>query len=610
MNGYQKKWLAVILVLSMLAAMMPGLPADKISAKSHVHKGTLTLIQDGALITAENDSARAAFSKNSQRLRSKAKTETITQVREVVYRGLLLMEEEIDVSTYQVEYEDFTEIVQDLMNSSAELFHVSSHYSLYTDRSDVYVLSYIPEYNFDEAETFRMREEFNAVVSHILSGMNPDWSDKEKALYVHDTLTSQCEYDESMQKYDAYSLLVDGTSVCQGYTLAYNYLMERVGIPCASVPSSEMKHIWNQIAIDGTWYHVDLTYDDPLTDIPGAAMHDNFLLSDTGIQKTGHKNWVSIYPCRDISYDDADYFWKSSMAPFQNDGNHWYFVESSDDGQGNAGIYQWNPADDATERFLDLSQEKWQIGSSNHSYSSKFTGLGIWNGTVYFNTAKDIRFFSVDAPAEIHVLELPQISGSIFGLRIKNNVLEYVTGMQADDLTDVQIAKKLEAPGVSYEWPSPTPSPTHTPVPEPTDTPIQNPSQKPAEISTAPAVPSVPQPVQTANAAQSSTRVQTDISTVPTRTPASESTKISVTAKKGTKKLTIRVHPGTKTIISMNRKIIKKKKKRSKKITVPAAQNKSGIIKLTLSSRLKKKMRITVTVYQSGRKVTKKITIK
>lgn len=616
MRRLKKKWLAVMLILSLLAAITAVLPAENTDAKSHIYEGELSLIQEGAFAAAENHSARNAFSRHSQSLRSKAGTDIINQVRDVVYRGLLLMEEEIDVSAYQIECEVFGEIIQDLTNSSADLFHVSSHYTLWTDNDSVYVRSYIPRYEFDEAETSRMREEFNAAVTQILSGVNPEWSDREKALYVHDTLISQYEYDESLQKFDAYSLLVGGSAVCQGYTLAYNYLMDRMGIPCASVASNEMKHIWNQIEIDGDWYHVDMTYDDPLPDLPGAALHDNFLLSDTGIGKTDHKNWNAIYVCSDIRYDAEDYFWKSSMAPFQNDGTNWYFIKNITDTTEDAGICRWNPINDNIESICDLSQEIWYSAIFNQAYQSKYSGLGIRDGVIYYNTPKEIQYFSPEAPEKIYVLEIPEMTEVIYGMRIKENELEYAFGMQVDEILGIRTAKGFEPASSSYDWPSPTPIPTHTPVPtspavsSPSQEPVQKSTQVPPVNSVSPtspvpsAITSVQSPVQTAAA------VRTEEPGINQQATSHTNTKISITARKGAKKLTVRVSPGTKTVISLNKKIIIGKKKKCRKITIPVSRNKNGIIKISLSSRLKKKMKITVTVYAPGKKITKKVTVK
>lgn len=600
MNKNRKKWLAAILSIALLLTAVPGLAAEKEHSGLHIHHETMSLIQDGALVVAENNSARKISGKDSQSLRSNITKADITeQVRETVLTGMLMMDDEIDLSDYNIEYEDFQEIIQNLTNSSADLFYVSSHYSVWTDLSETYVLTFLPEYDYSKSDVEEMRTAFHAAVAQIMSGINPLWSAREKALYVHDYLVSQYEYDDSMSCYDAYSLLVDGSAVCQGYTLAYNYLMERLGIPSVSVPSDTMQHIWNQIELDGEWYHVDMTYDDTSLpyDIPGMALHENFLLSDEGIQKTEHENWMSKYESNSPLYDDDDYFWKNSCAPFQNDGSTWFFTKNISDSQGNAGIYRWNPSDDATELLIDLSDKNW------------YSGLAIWNGLLYFNTPTQIQYISPDEPDVRSSIKLPELSGNIFSLWIKNNKLEYALGTSIYEKCALMQAQELDVPESSYEWPSPTPLPTHTPLPTPTKNPVQSPN--PTSGTTIPGIPAVtpagvPNTISTPAVTPQTTIVPT---TAPQETAAPAQTKIAISAKKGAKKITIRVTPGTKTVISMNKKIMKDKKKTCKKITVSAAKNKSGTIKIPLSSRLKKKMRITVSVYLQGKKTTKKLTL-
>ncbi len=86
-----------------------------------------------------------------------------------------------------------------------------------------------------------------------------------KALYIHDYLAAHYEYDTRDPlsgtdpcRYDMYSFLVEGRAVCEGYALTFLYFMKQLGIPCATVPRDSMCHMWNQVQLDGEWYHVSL----------------------------------------------------------------------------------------------------------------------------------------------------------------------------------------------------------------------------------------------------------------------------------------------------------------------------------------------------------------
>lgn len=68
-------------------------------------------------------------------------------------------------------------------------------------------------------------------------------------------------------------------------------MQNKLGISCLVVSSDPISHAWNLIEIGGQYYHVDVTWDDPTWDVIGRVTHNNFLLSDTGITKTGHSGW-------------------------------------------------------------------------------------------------------------------------------------------------------------------------------------------------------------------------------------------------------------------------------------------------------------------------------
>lgn len=657
--------------------------AENRSDGREVRYGSVSLIQEGALVGARNDlylDSAGGFGDNRQHLRARAASgeETVKrQAAETIYNGLMAMEKAIDLSGYELDSETFNEIFQNLSNTSAELFHVSGWYSVSTDAQGDIIREFYPDYNYSPSQTAQMREKFDAVTEQVMSGINPAWSDREKALYVHDYLASQYQYDETYTKHDAYSLLVEGTAVCQGYTLAYAYFMGRMGIPCTAVSSKEMNHIWNQVQIDGAWYHVDVTYDDPTSpDTMGAAKHRNFLLSDAGIRKTGHKGWTGGEVCSETTYDAADYFWKASDAPFLNDGTDWYFVINRLDAEGTAtaqkaGVYRWKPSDDAAageqEMLVDLSQEKWYINGSQF-YNDKYTGLGVQGGVVYFNTAKQIKYFSTLRPDDVKTLEIPAFTGSIFGLRIKNQALEYTVGRAYDQLSAPKTAKELGEPDICYEWPKPakpseepeasgpaaeeipsaapsleirptgkpessvtpggdvpggeTAHPTENPVESSTESPAGGPTGTPAEypggtpVGELSGVPSQQPAVQPSapgvgNEAYSPSGISAPVEAVaPSVKPETPAFRISITAKCGAKKFTVNTASKAKVVISMNKKIMRNGKKTCKKLTVAANRNKNGKIVVKLSSKLKKKMKITVVVYRQGGTKKKTVVLK
>lgn len=92
-----------------------------------------------------------------------------------------------------------------------------------------------------------------------------DMSQYELARAYFVWLCNNCAYDEgtvsgSSLSHLAYSALVDGVAVCDGYTGAYNLLLRLEGIECTALMNSD--HIWTVATLDGTSYHIDTTWGD------------------------------------------------------------------------------------------------------------------------------------------------------------------------------------------------------------------------------------------------------------------------------------------------------------------------------------------------------------
>ena len=91
---------------------------------------------------------------------------------------------------------------------------------------------------------------------------------------VHDYLVDSISYDSSLSKpyiYNIYGALVEKLCVCEGYARSMKYLLDSLDIPCTIVigkgTNSEGKtenHAWNYVKIEGKWYAIDATWDDPV----------------------------------------------------------------------------------------------------------------------------------------------------------------------------------------------------------------------------------------------------------------------------------------------------------------------------------------------------------
>lgn len=103
----------------------------------------------------------------------------------------------------------------------------------------------------------------NGKVNEIISGV-PSGSDYKKALYLHDYIVDNVEYQNSANDQNAYGALVEGKAVCAGYARAYQLLLHKVGIDSFYVTGTSrgISHAWLLVFLDGECYYTDVTWDD------------------------------------------------------------------------------------------------------------------------------------------------------------------------------------------------------------------------------------------------------------------------------------------------------------------------------------------------------------
>ena len=127
---------------------------------------------------------------------------------------------------------------------------------------------------YTKNETIKILEE----IEKIESGLNRNWSDIQKLLYVYDRLKTGIMYDPKFEhklSSEIRSLrgLITKQTVCAGYAMILKEFMDRNGINCeyvegyTKIDSNGQRtggHAWNIINIDGKKYPIDLTWDNTM----------------------------------------------------------------------------------------------------------------------------------------------------------------------------------------------------------------------------------------------------------------------------------------------------------------------------------------------------------
>lgn len=145
------------------------------------------------------------------------------------------------------------------------------------------------EYNLDEKTMQKYYQSTLEMVQKIAADAN-GMNDRDKAKYFHDYLILHSSYStmpDDKTVHSAYGCLVNGYCVCEGYARAYKLLCDEAQIPCEIVLGQvdNINHAWNLIQLNGTWSHVDVTFDDPVGAPENYVGNQFFCLTTAEISK-------------------------------------------------------------------------------------------------------------------------------------------------------------------------------------------------------------------------------------------------------------------------------------------------------------------------------------
>lgn len=178
--------------------------------------------------------------------------------------------------------------------------------TLYTSGSR-HIITITFEYSFSRESMLSMRAASEARAKQIIAEIiKPNMSDLQKELAIHDYIVKNTTYDYTNlvkgtlpgETYTIYGVLINKKAVCEGYAKAMYKLLKMAGVENMVVigEADGTPHAWNLVKINGSYTHLDATWDDPVTRTGrGVLSHKYFNLSDQAISKD-HKWDTSKYP--------------------------------------------------------------------------------------------------------------------------------------------------------------------------------------------------------------------------------------------------------------------------------------------------------------------------
>lgn len=340
---------------------------------------------------------------------------------DVLYNGAKALEAEIDVSSFGLTAETIRQPMTQFLLLHPDLFYVGPQYSMSTNSVTGIVQRVALTYQNTASEVAAMRTAYNATVNAIVSGIPAGASDFDKILYLHDYFVQHFSYDYAGLQAgtpirDAYRFLTGGTGVCQAYALALMAAARAAGLECLPVVSEPIQHAWNLVKIDGAWYHIDVTWDDPggetVPVYPTYVSYENFLLSDEALFRSDElrqKGWDAIHHASTTTYDNV--VWRAVDTPILRQGSTYYCMlyDTSGVGTGHLALYAGTLTEMAS--VYDFPVGGW-------GYRAAWSSLFDYKGMILLNTAHSLCFYdpSTDILHQLVDLETTLAGKKIYGI--------------------------------------------------------------------------------------------------------------------------------------------------------------------------------------------------
>lgn len=297
-----------------------------------------------------------------------------------VYRQIYANADAVNPTFMPVENVNSTQlknIIAAVYNDHPELFWVETAYSCKFTRAGQCIEIEL-SFNSTTQEFDSAKNSFEVQAAEIIAGTEsmPDNYSKEK--YVHDQLLEKVSYNSGAEmNQSAYSALVNGQTVCAGYSRAFQYILQQLGIPCYYCTGyAGESHAWNIVQLSDGFYNVDTTWDDAAD-----GSYDYFNKTDIDYENSHIRQELSVYlpSCNGQMYRGLEQSGDSS------DGQP--ILKSLAD----TGVSEDRIFTDINSYYEDCYNQMMQNGIGSYTFYNVISGSGLANEVMAGYRSGDYR---------------------------------------------------------------------------------------------------------------------------------------------------------------------------------------------------------------------------
>jgi hypothetical protein len=195
---------------------------------------------------------------------------TLSDADKLLYRQIyVVIRDHLDYTDVNTTDSDtISDVMEYVLLDNPELFYVDSLKTQTTTVGTSSTMAITASESMSSEEQKTALQKISDFSANALAGISAGMTEYDKALSLYAYVVSHLQYvDGAPYNQSLYSAAL-GQTVCRGYTCAYKYLCDQLGIPCIVVTGTMQgtSHAWNMVYLDGQWCYVDCTAGDDLSD--------------------------------------------------------------------------------------------------------------------------------------------------------------------------------------------------------------------------------------------------------------------------------------------------------------------------------------------------------
>ena len=216
----------------------------------------------------------------------------------------------LKINNYQPAVYNLGKTIENILASNPDLDYGYIGATIQTsDTGNKRIMQVSFQYAFAKKQMQYMRTAVNEKSQRIIAAViKPGMTDYQKELALHNYLINNARYSNEnllsskgpKEEYTPYGVLIKGVGSCSSYAKAFQKLCNLAGVKCIYVSgtSKGVLHAWNIVKIKGRYYHVDVTWDDPVTSSGRQLLrYDYFNLPDSKMMKDHQWDRSKYPPC-------------------------------------------------------------------------------------------------------------------------------------------------------------------------------------------------------------------------------------------------------------------------------------------------------------------------